>query len=111
MSLFDMSGEIDALATDDLTISRPSTGFDANGRRTNSAASTFPARASVQPASGRDLQRLPEGDRDREALTVFTSAVLHTGDRFTYGGEAFEVGHVDRWQAGNFHKAIASKVG
>lgn len=61
--------------------------------------------ASVQPASGRDLLRLPEARRDNETRILFTVTKLWTGDQggtyeadiVTVDGIAWEVQHVESW--------------
>jgi hypothetical protein len=112
MSL-DMSGEILALANASITVTRPSISFDSHGRRTDGAAATVATALPVviQPATGRDFQRLPEGTRERVSWAVWATVELKNGDRFTYGGEIHEIGHVDPWTAGNYWKAISLRVG
>ena len=62
--------------------------------------------ASVQPLSGRDRQKLPEGDRTRHGKKVYTfetSILFRTvdqhgqelADRFVIGGVVYEAYHVD----------------
>ncbi len=61
--------------------------------------------ASVQPATGRDLLRLPEARRDNETRVVFTVTALQSGgqnatyeaDIVTLGGAPWEVQHVESW--------------
>lgn len=61
--------------------------------------------ASVQPATGRELLRLPEGRRDQETRVVFTVTELFCGgqaatyeaDKITIDGVVWEVQHVERW--------------
>ncbi len=64
--------------------------------------------ASVQPASHRDLLRLPEGLRTRSTVAVITDDDLQTAnealkqaaDRIVYQGEEWEVQVVDDWTMG-----------
>lgn len=64
--------------------------------------------ASVQPASHRDLLRLPEGLRTRSTVAVITDDDLRTAnetaklaaDRIVYQGEDWEVVSVDAWEMG-----------
>lgn len=61
--------------------------------------------ASVQPATGRDLLRLPELRRSNETRVLFTATQLRTGDAgedheadlVEVEGEQWEVQHVETW--------------
>ena len=79
--------------------------------------------ASIQPASGRDLQRLPEGLRSSEVIVIWTKTLLKVlgstnsagatqpADTLVYEGETYQVERCERWvQAGNFYEALARKV-
>lgn len=74
--------------------------------------------ACIQPLTGRDLQRLPEGDRSTEQVWCFTqdavsaadSAAGRTADTIVFNGVPFEVQTVERWSQGNFYKARCAKV-
>lgn len=78
----------------------------------DSSPTTLQIIASVQPATGRDLLRLPEARRDNETRVVFTVTALQAGgqaatddpDEITYeadivtlGGAPWEVQHVESW--------------
>lgn len=62
-------------------------------------------KASVQPATSRDLLRLPEGLRTRATVAVITDDDLRTAneslrveaDRIVHLGEEWEVVQVDEW--------------
>jgi len=58
---------------------------DANGYATRGASTDTAIMATgPQPATGRDLQLLPEGERVKTAIKLYTdSAVLRTVDRAT----------------------------
>lgn len=61
--------------------------------------------ASVQPLTGRELDRLPEGDRNKERLKLYSADPLFTkeqsvtkeADILTIAGEQWEVESVQRW--------------
>lgn len=55
--------------------SRASTGYWVEGSSTDSSIV-----ASVQPASGEELQVLPEGERTKRAIRVYTATELRTTD-------------------------------
>lgn len=75
-----------------------------------------PAQGNIQPAPGKERELLPEGDRAKASIIIYTPAALLAGqeatkaDRIYYGGETYRVALVEAWQqAGNFTKAIAVK--
>lgn len=61
--------------------------------------------ASLQPATGRDLLRLPEGRRANETRVLFTTTEMFTGDLgetfdadlVTIEGDDWEIQHVEEW--------------
>lgn len=55
--------------------SRAATGYWVEGSSTDSSIT-----ASVQPASGEELQVLPEGTRTKRAIRVYTTTELRTAD-------------------------------
>lgn len=121
MSLANLAGTIARLSgTPTATVTRGSAGTYIAGRLTPGALTTTPlAAVNIQPASGRDLLRLPEGVRTRETIAIWTSAELRTADEATgtpadvvgYGGASYQVELVEDWVGlGGFRKAIAAKV-
>jgi hypothetical protein len=97
---------------------RGPTGVDGDGRALLSAPSTLSISASVQPLSGRDLQRLPEGMRAAERLKLYTTtplAAIGAPDVVTIDGDDYEVEHVERWTGfgagADYYKIVARKVG
>lgn len=109
MSLFDLSFAVAAFATHDVTVTRYSApGYDSHGRAIARTTTTVTARGSVQPVSGRDLQRLPEGVSSSDVRSVFLTANVTTGDEVLIGSERLQVVHVDSWSAmGNYAKVLA----
>lgn len=69
----------------------------------------LPWRGVVQPATARELERLPEGDRDRETITVYSREPLRVGQRpggdtecpaadvIHWQGQRYEVASVEPW--------------
>lgn len=112
MSLFDLSWAVDTFATDDVVIRRNTGTTIVNGRVTARASTTHPARGCVQPISGSDLKRLPEGVSSSNVVSIWlTTNDVKTGDEITLKGERFQVVHRDGWgDAGNYTKAIARKL-
>ncbi len=77
--------------------------------------------ASIQPATSKDMQNLPEGRRTRSTFALFTDTELLTSDdgaspkkadQVTIAGDVFEVMAVERWQNNviNHYRAVVSKV-
>lgn len=112
----DLSFAILGFATGTYTVTRNTASYGSDGRLTAASPTTFSITASVQPLSGRDLQRLPEGKRTREARAVFTPTMLTPGpnlpDQIQIDGLAWEVDSVQDWQnLGGYYRAVVLKMG
>lgn len=57
-------------------------------------------RTSVQPASSKDLELLPEGRREEAAYRLFTKSELVNGDILSIFGIDHEILQVSIWQNG-----------
>ena len=119
MSLMDLASVVLSLSSGSYTVTRrgPSA-YDSDGIRTSPTTSTLTVMGSLQPMSGRDLQRLPEGMRTREGKAFFTPTALLTAasgqepDTISADGDTWEVSVVDRWaELGNYYRVILLKVG
>jgi hypothetical protein len=113
----DVSDVIDALATGIYTVSRPGQTTYLNGRRQPPTTTSFDIRAAVQPATGRQLDRLPEGLRTHEAIAIWTRTELRTEnangepDVISVGGFDYQIDAVNRWQpSGGYFMALATRV-
>jgi len=115
----DLSDVIEMLASGCYQVTRKAVTTRVNGRRVAPAVSTFEIIASVQPASGREVERLPEGLRSRETMTVYTRSELRPAqpesgteaDRISIDGADFEVLSVRRWnKLANFFNATVVRV-
>lgn len=115
----DLSDVIELLASGCYVVTRRGVTTRVAGRRVAPVSTTFEIVASVQPASGRDIARLPEGQRSSEVMTIFTKTELRPAqpelgtepDRVAIDGGVFEVASVQRWnKLGNFFKATAVRV-
>lgn len=88
------------------------------GRYVPGATTELEIVASVQPAGGRDLQRLPEGQRTRETIAVWSPNEIRTAndaagaaaDRIEWQGRTYEVQLVEPWVPGQYWRAIAAKM-
>ena len=89
-----------------VTVTRQAAGAFVAGVWVPGAESTVTIRASVQPATAEDMQRLPEGRRQTGAVRLYTSAALLTevgtqkADRITLPTGTYEVAQADQWQNG-----------
>ena len=84
-------------------------------------AKTFQGRGGIQPATAKDLQRLPEGQRNNAVIAIYTDCELLTGDvpgtqpdhviprGEVFCGVEFEIQSLEWWP--NHRKYLAIKVG
>jgi len=92
-----------------ITIRRRESGRYYKGRwRTSNRYEEFEAQASFQPMSGRETMQLPEGDRLKSHVKVYTKFNLKRDDIIERGEEEYEVQVLLNW--GTFTKAIARLV-
>ncbi len=103
----------------DYSVTRRVAGTSSAGLLVAGSSSTVSIVASVQPPTGADLLRLPEGRRSEDARVLFTATQLYTGgqgatytaDRLVIDGNLFEVSHVEPWPADStFWRAIVTAV-
>jgi hypothetical protein len=110
----------DAMFTS-VTVTRAAAGSYVDGRWVAGSTSTLTVTASAQPHRARpdELLHLPEADRTRESLRLYTETELQTADEetqtpadlVTWDGEQWEVVRVESWPLGLAHyKAIALRV-
>jgi len=89
-----------------LTAYRTAAGSFLNGIYTPGVETSFSISASVQPASGKTLERLPEGRRLFETVVLFSSDLLYSlddgtvsaPDQVLVNGKRFEVYSSEIWQ-------------
>ena len=105
-----------------LTLKRESLGQYVNGRYVKGLVEDVPILASVQPVTrSTDLQMLPEGDRSKAAVEVWSSSLImgvkeggqgYPADKFEWLGEWFEVMKVMPWQMGHIdhYHALARRM-
>lgn len=112
MSLQDV---IASFGTGSYTVTRTAASTtDGHGRMVAGSTSTFVVLASIQPASGRELQTMPEGLYNEDIRIAYTTAELKVGPRpdvVTIDGEAWAAFRVQRWQAfgGTHYKTYLSR--
>lgn len=103
-----------------VTLKRDPGGTWANGRYTPGTRSTVVGvMASFQPLRGREIELLPEGDRDKRSGKVYTYTELKSTDRaaelmadqIIFDGDTWEVRSVEKHTYGGYWKAIVVRVG
>lgn len=104
------------------TITRYAPGAYVNGRWVDGESTTLTIRGSIQPARGRDLRRLPEGQRVSGAVAIYTATTLRTAseasdaggasraDVLHWQGRDWEVSVVDVWGSGRAAHCYAVAV-
>jgi hypothetical protein len=108
-------------ASDAVLVSRRDPGaYDPlTGLWTRGVASEFTVDAHVQPATRRDVDLLPEGERAREAIAVYTPAELRTSevalgleaDTLAWSGRTWEVRRLEDWSAqAGYYRAVAVRL-
>ena len=101
----DLPDIIQSFGTGTYLVTRRAKAVFVAGRATPGATTTISIEASVQPATGRDLLRLPEGRRTQETRLVYTTTRLTPGaqgaayeaDLVLIEGNTWEVQHVETW--------------
>lgn len=104
-------------ATGTYTVTRRVAETYVDGLPVAGSPSTLSVRAVIQPATGRDLQQLPEAQFGTEIRKMFTTVEImtrtptHAPDVVTIDGESWEVINVARWQArtGTHWEALLSR--
>lgn len=112
MPIEDLADAIAEMQTGAYRVRRPSAPTVAKGRATPGAPTILEIAGSLQPMSGREMQRLPEGMRERELLQFFTPTEMRSGDVLEYGGYDWEVDRVfDFSQLGGYYRAVMTRAG
>ena len=72
--------------------------------------------AVVTRPSPNDLDQIPEGDRQKGAIAVYSTTQLMltnasgTSDEVLYGGDRYRLAQVWDWSAAGYYKAIGVKM-
>lgn len=103
-----------------VNVKRYGPGYAANGVSVKGQATTMQIYAVIEPLRPREMMILPEGERTRERVRVYTETRLVTaeesaqtmGDRVEYNDRDYEVQQCEVWNDGEdtFYKAIAVLV-
>lgn len=112
----DLSDAILICASGDYNVIRRAPPLYVAGRRQAPVQTVIAIIASVQPASGQVVQRLPEGKRDRETMMLYTQTLLKIAGAtqecdIVFVDEAqFEVESCQRWaRLGNFYECVITR--
>lgn len=68
----------------------------------------FVIKASIQPASGDQVLQVPENDRDKEILSIWSPTALLKNDILKRNGCEFEIKQVKAW--GSYSESVAVKI-
>jgi hypothetical protein len=91
------------LDTEKITVTRATQGSYVNGRYLPGDSQVFDAAGNIQPLNGKELLQLAEGDRQRQALKIYTAFALENNDTVSRAdGFQYEVQAVEDWTA--FHQ-------
>lgn len=117
MSLMDLGSTVDSFATGTYSVLHRKAAERIDGIDQPPEESAELVRGCVQNLSGREVQRLPEGIRQRELRAFFCRTILRAGgpnwlpDRVRIGPHDWEVATVDDWrQLGGFVRAVVMKL-
>lgn len=109
------------IATQTITIKRKSAGSYINSRWVEGTEQSFRITGSEQPVSGRELLALPEGERVKTVLKVYTGERLYTAreaesktaDIIVINGADYKVVKVWPYKVGNnfgYNKVLAVDI-
>lgn len=76
----------------------PGAQTNVSGKLSQTAAAPFTIEASIQPASGNDLELLPEGRRVDSTYIVFSKDEIQENWRLTLFGQDFTCIKVEVWR-------------
>jgi hypothetical protein len=118
-----LAGVISSLGSGTYSVTRAAPGnFGTveDGRYSAAPTTTLQVKASIQPVSEKDLQRLPEGERSINRIVVFTATALQTSqapdgppaDIITWNGKQYQIEDSDTWaEMAGYNRYVARKVG
>lgn len=103
--MIDVALAIDGEAVN-VTLKRKAAGYyDDDGNWVPGAPTTSTIRAAVQPASGRQLEDLPDGIRNEARWLVWSRSEIRLDDQITHAGSNYRVMFVWPRADGGFHRA------
>lgn len=103
--MVEVASAIDRLAVS-VTRTREAPGYwDQNGNWVPGAPSSSSIWAAVQPASGRQLEDLPEGMRASARWLCWSRSELKLDDQITHMGDTYRIVHLWPRAEGAFYRA------
>jgi len=103
--MIDVALAIDGEAVN-VSLTRNAAGhYDDDGNWVPGSATTSTIRAAIQPASGRQLEDLPDGIRNEARWLVWSRTEIRLDDEITHGASSYRVMHVWPRADGGFHRA------
>src|SRR5690606_38190614 len=91
-----------------VTLTRNAAGhYDQDGNWNPGTATSSTIRAAIQPASGRQLEDLPDGIRNEARWLVWSQSELRLEDKITHAGSVYRVMHLWPRHEGSFWRAAA----
>lgn len=104
MMIFDDMFTDPELGGADLTLARITLTVDDTGKAVRSVVERTLS-GSILPATDRQLERMPEGDRGSEVVAIYVQTLLTAGtsklapDEITFQGRTYRVRQVQDWMA------------
>lgn len=98
----------------------PAGSYGATGRYDAPAPTDTPTDAVVNPSTSKEIEKLPENERTKEAITVYTRNPLLTSDvssqgkadQIVWNGRTYEVQVVGDWSVqAQYAFAVATRIG
>lgn len=117
--LHDDASDCIDLASVPVTIIRHLRSARVKGRSPDPVTKKILAETSIQPMTGKDLERLPEGMKTTGTKKIYSTVELMTvktsecrvPDRVLYKSETYQIEESDDWQdLGGYFKYVATRV-
>lgn len=88
------------------TVKRRNAGSYVGGHWQPAGTTEFEIIASIQPLRGKEMELLPEGERSKERVRIYTKSGLQQtieklaikGDLVSYKGREYEVKSIEEWE-------------
>ena len=101
-----------------IEVLRQSQGSYVKGRWEPGESESLFIKANVQPADGKDLEKLSEGRREHETIKIYSAFELRTVDKerqiqpdvVIWKGRRFQIEHVDDWSSEGYVKSVGVKM-
>lgn len=105
--MIDVALAIDGEAVNVSLTRRAASAYDDDGNRVPGTPTTSTIRAAIQPASGRQLEDLPDGIRNEARWLVWSRSEIRLDDEIGHAGSRYRVMHVWPRFEGGFWRAAA----